>query len=773
MFFLVGASSADKKAEIHALNHSLCSNSTLLPTQLNHALILMSLENVKLQSASSAPAENFKHPNVSGLLFDHPFNLDIVSKEKSLISVSQSLTSSPRKSEEVKEEVPTMHSLYTLNVDRPHCNLQNFSTLEVYEFNGLLQELMSMHATHPYLEVFEHKHSESIILVLHTGFDGSPVHTYKSSSHTHTKVGFQNYLKYVVERYGHLIEEAIEEDMRREEEYSIEMDDKQKSIILQKLKEAEERQQDGLAVVPEEPLMSTPMASTTLSTPDKIKQRVSSLSQRTPNSKTPDSKISSAKKKDKLTVDVTTTLSSTPDLQKNEEHFKMPKRFTGYDLGDIVLLKESVHTTVFTADGIQLQSKRLLPFDDDEPSSCEISLLHNGHKLSTSQVWSTKEQQNNLSKDMSSPTAGIPQPPPLLQYASLSACFSNSLRLSCSYYGPKANGDLPYLPDRSSILNFSPASEQSRATSRQASSPKLNKKQLEQQQQLLEQQRLQEEKQEKERQAAQAKYEYEYTSLVRNNKYQQLFINTECGLNVHCQAMIDLEADPSITDGSDAITVVKQWYSYSDTATHLSEHISRERCRYYHPEGYVVKCMADKSVVILSADGYKYRTATSTEVEFFLDKKNHTPLAQVELDSIDQSTRKITSATRVTFADDYREDKSMIWLVTSPLGKIYLWQEPEKTKKATEVEEETGIEESGRESVTISCEDDDKNVFVEYGSLHLLRATDPITKEVQHVNNNVNNVCYCTYRIACSILYRCTSLEKTMLHWFSVQTTAM
>lgn len=716
VFSLAGTSGPDKKAEIHALNHFLRSKSSLTSTQLNHALILLSLENVELQSASTAPTDNFNQPHVSALLFDHPFKLNIVSEDMSLVPYCQSLSSKSSKSTKDEEEVPTMPSSYTLMVDKVHRNMKEFSTLEVYEVNGLLQELLSAHATHPYMAIYEHKHSESIVLVLHTGFDGSPVHTYKSSSLIHTKVGFQNYLQYIMKRCGRIVDEAIGKDVKREKEYELKMEDKQKFVTSQK--EAAEKQQQGLTTLADEQSSSTFLSNTSIGTADRHKKTTSSSSLRTPDSKT-----ASAKKKSKF---VSSTSVSMADLQETGMQFEIPKLFTGYDLGDVVLLKESVHTTVFTADGVRVECQRLLPLDDDEPSPCEISLQHNGHRLTSSQVWSANEHENtdSVPNDMSPSPAGIPQPPPQLQYAALSASFSNSLRLSYSYYGPKANGDIPCLLLRPPILDLPSASAMPCPPPQQATSPKLNKKQLEQQQKLLEQQRVQEEKQEKERQAAQAKYEHNYNRLIRNNKYQQLFISTECGLNVHCHPMVNLEADPCITDGSDAFTVVKQWYSYPDTCTHLSEHTARERYRCYHPEGYVVKYMTDKTMEILSADGSKYRPATGKEVEFF-HEKCCTPLVQMVSD-LDQSARRLISATKVTFIDDY-SDSPMIWFVTCPMGKSYLWQE---AVKGVEVKDDTSTEEASGASVSICCLDKDEDVVVELDSLRLLKAVDPITKEV-------------------------------------------
>ena len=733
VFALIGTSSADKKASIHALNRFLLSNNTQISTQFfNYALILLSLEHVELQSASTPPRGSLHQPHSSALLFDHPFNMDIVSEDKSLVSVSQSEAS--RSSCCNKSTTGAMHNSCILNVNKPLCNLEDFSTLEVYEFNSLLQELVSAHTTHPYLDIYEHQHSESIVVVCHTGFDGSPVHTYKTSSHIHTKVGFQNYLQYIMKMYGDLIDETVGEDVKRREEYESMMKDKQQMFTSQELKKVSEQkqqeqeqlqgpeQQEKMVAVAGEPSVTTSSTSSSMSCSSggKSKKRDTSVSKDTPLPET-----ASIKKKSKVTLnDGPTIVPPMPDLKETGLQFEIPKRFTGYDLGDVVVVKESVHTTVFTADGVTVRSTTLLPFDDDGVCCSDISMLHNGHSLNTSQMWAVEEpekiQEDLPPRNILPAVAGIPQPPPGLQYAALTACFSNSLQLSCSYFGPKGNGELPFLPYRPSILDLS----DSEIPIPFSTSPKLSKKQLEQQQ-LLEQQRLQEVRQE--RQAAQEKYDCSYTRLLRNNKYQQLFVSTEGGLKVHCQAMVDLATDPSIKDGSDACTVVKQWYCNADKVAHLSEH-TKERYRYYHPEGYVVKHMADKTMMILSADGSKYCPATSKEIKLF-QEKYHTSVVQMEQDhnSIDQSATRMTSATKVTFAESHEDSSTRIWCVTAPMGKSYLWQEAREREK---VEDENTTETASKVSTSICSEAQHKNAVVELDSLCLLKATDQVTGEV-------------------------------------------
>lgn len=687
----------DLKADIHALNHMVYKEDLSLTT-FNHALILMSLECITLPTASTPPEYSYKNPAIQSLCFDHPFDLD---EKQSLVSASATSCGKP-----------------------DYFSMKDYSTLEMLKKNGLLQELISIQATtHPYVSVFEHKHSESIVLVLHTGFDGSPHHSYEMSSHTHTRVGFQNYLQYVCERYGHIIDNAVDEEKKKIQE----LEEIKKRVAIQKLKEAEERSQEVLT-----PLMEG--------------EEISSAG----NKKKNDLKArNSSMKKSATAVDMSI---STPDFQSDEKAFppiEKPILFSGYDLGDMVLLHRSVHDSFFTSDGIQIRIEKHVAID--ETFSIMLSLLHNGHKVTSSQIWTTKDTEAHVE---SSDIVGIPQPLPGLKQALLQAYFKHSLQLSCSHFGPKANGELAFFPHRPSILDSTLPSENSGSRPSSGVTSKLSKKQQEQQQQLLEQQRALEAQQQKERDIAQEKYQRDYDNLLRNNKYQQLYLSTEEGLHVRCQAAINLDADPSIIDGSDAYIVVKQRY--------FNGSISEEKCRLYHPEGYVIKWMKNGTVVIMCADGTKYQSASRKEVELFHQQEvalskspqenihpavpelGSSPKEKLSTPDLSQDSRRISSANKVTFADDVQDLaalslKQNIWIVTTTTGKRYLFRQ------------ETGT--SPNAGVN-SC-------IVSLSSIHLLKATDPVTKEV--------SIGYCIIIFVIILnLFRYILLEKTTLFLFSI-----
>lgn len=740
-------STPDQKAMIHALNHLVHAHENLSVTKFNHALILLSLEHVSLKTASTQPDHSYITLSPSSLPFDHPFNLEVVSKEMSLVPMSEVTTSNT-----ICAATPdplNNPSSYTVKLGKIHHDFTNYSVLEVFENNGLMQELLSLQHTHPYVELFQHQHSESLIIVAHSGFDGSPYHKHKLTSHTHTRVGFQNFLQYVAECYGHLIEEAIEEDKMRRKEY----EEEKQADIAQKIKEAEERHHEVLTPLEEE-------EQPTAADAGKGKKKGEAASQRPSGPKT-----NPASKKSTASNINDTPMSSDHDLHAFESSippFEKEKRFVGYDMGDEVLLKESIHTTLFTGDGVQVHSTKHLAVNESSLPT-EVSLLHRGHRLVCTQVWNPKPI-NSSESDTSMPVAAtIPQPPPQLRSASLHASFNDTLQISCSHFGPKANGQLPFLPYRPKILDHPPLSEQQGLHppgTQQAPSPKLSKKQQEHQQQMLEQQRALEAQLEKERQVAEAKYQQEYDTLVRNNTHQQLFIGTDFGLDVRCQVLVELGVGTEGMVASKAFVAVKQSYSMLDTALYLDESIAKERYRIYHPDGYVIKSMKDESVIIQCADGTKYQSASSKEVKLFNKRckkdserlRQQRPSSREEHDmpEVDKHGKRLSSAAKKMlesmekFSPVEGKEKQKIWAVTTPTGQYYLFEQGDKTNlKETPVvtsptqghKETIGPSPSpsgtnSRIDVRSSSWSDSNSHILALDSLRLVKATDPVTNEV-------------------------------------------
>jgi hypothetical protein len=725
------------------LNHLLHSHEKLTAKNFSHYLVLLSLENLCLQTASSAPVLSFVKPAASPLLYDHPFDLKIVPDESSVVPFSES--------ESESSNTPTKPSSYKLQVEGPPKCLEDYSVLEVFDLNGLVQELRSLQFTHPYVEIFKHQHSESIILVVHTGFDGTPVHTHQLSSHTHTTVGFQNYLRFVCQRYGHLIDEAAEEDKAK----SLEYEEEKEAIAAQKLlKEAVDRHKAMLTTVDEEPVQ-----------PSNGKARKSGGSIRGGGGGGSISK--QAKKSTISTGVVESPVSSLHNLHADStlQPPKPQKRFTGYDMGDVVLLKKSAHTTLFTSDGVQVQSKRHT-MTDGEPEPCDISLLHNGHRVICTQVLAPPDPSStstDAGTNLPTDEVVIPQPPPQLKFATLKACFNESLHISCSHYGPKGNGELPYLPYRPKILDRQPSDHLQPTSTQTGASPKLSKKQQEHQQQLLEQQRVLEAQLEKERQIARVKYQQEFDILARNYKHQQLSVSTEYGLKVQCHVSLNCETDTADAFQADtASVIIKQQYSQPTTVAQLNEPASKERCRFYLSDGYVIKCMLDNSVTILSADGTRYCTASAKEAEMFSKHKSSTgstlspvkPLQEPDKIEIEKAARKVSSVTKLKSAEKDKPlpppvpvpstPQSKVWSITTSSGNRYLFEVAEETEtQDLDPEPPLTPEPENKENIDPSptAADTQKNyVVLPLSPIHLLKATDPVTKEVGAVTRFADTI---------------------------------
>lgn len=794
-----------QKADIHALEH-FCLSEEITPLALNHALILMSLEHVKLPNASTPPGHCYTNTQMrGGLLFDHPFTIPTrphVSQDKALLPVSET-TSSVR----ISSGGPT--GAIELQLPDPHSDLSEYSTLQVLKKRALLQLIQSLQATHPYVEVFHHQHNQATVMVVHTGFDGSPLYTYEFNSQAHSKVGFQNYLQYVAETYGDIIDKAIAEDAEKQEEF----EEEHKVLLEEKLKAQQKLEEERI---------STPQ----------VEQEGKS------SAKSKKGSAASSAKRSKVPSKEATPRGSSSNLLASLPQYVKPKRFVAYDIGDRVLLTKCKHTTVFTSDGVQVQAEKNVFVEGD--SNISVSLLSKGHKIScvlTAKQNTTDDNTEPVSKSPSKnedkengqsnetdeeapteePVKGVPQPPSHLKYAAMCASFKDSLRVSLSHYGPQGNGKLPYSPNKPSILDV-PARQGSasgsRPQSQQGSSPqKLSKKQQEQQQQLLEQQRLMEEQLEKERKVAEKVFKEECDKLERHNKYQQLFASTLYGLHVHCQIMVNLDANVGISDGSDGYVVVRQSYPVKSNGVQLCEKrlgvAFQEKRQCCLPDGTVVRYLTDGSVVIQCADSSIYRTATGSELNEYCrqvqessdSKQEDSTTQQLEAEVSAEAVGRITSANKVMFADaEGKNDTNQlppesVWVITKPDGKRYLWKhvvaQPRSSGDET-VDESKKEGEENADGTKEESTDEEKsdNIMSEVSTspvvpldpLALFSATDPVTNEVSlaYMYMYIHSIAFFMFNLNLILtvsyvfyyflsLLRCTSLVRIMWYSFIVQ----
>ena len=795
-------------AALHAVQH-FCLSSSVSPQSLDYSLIILSLEHLSVPSASVAP--DFSFPDAqqamlsSRLLFDVPLQIPL--KKKSLTSSSlhalveykadAGVSESDGKPSAVKcssEGLKMSSSLSKLDSDgqeldlpSPLTNLCSYTSVECLKGDSLVQILHHLSATHPYMQALYHHLSRSTVIVVSTGFDGKLIHSYKWSSQSHSKVGFQNFLQYVLPKYASQIDKAVQIDTERRDVF----EEENKRLLEEKLKV----------------LQQQPSAEATAE--DKESEALSvkgskraSVAKKTPAAKSPE-------KKSKTSSKAITPTSSTVNVSSIEESlpkFEERKLFSAYNVGDVVLLTEGTTTTQFTADGVQICTEEYHFVDDD--GSLRVSILDDRHTLSVGMllnggksksttavtqpvVQPTGDQIPNEGKSETAEgsgdteekdvvVAGIPEPPDGIGFACLKAHFYQSLSLSLSHYGPKGTGQLPYKPAYPAILQESDRSESSntsRPQSQQAQSPagKLSKKQQEQQQQLLEQQRLLEEEKAREREIAQNKFHEQCNSLKRHNKYQQLFVGTPHGLQVNCHIMADLSADPTITDGSDGVMVVRQGYPTRSSGKqsgeeHLVQAAYKEKQRCSLPDGSLVRYMCDGSIIIQCPNGNIYRSATESERKQFkassLSGKSDT--TSIPSREASEGIERITSAARVTFAqesplgstDEGKEESQLdeaVWVVTTAKGEQFMQSDLRKDihssttlespdedgsgdtsqkpglddgngQKERGAEGDGSAEQVGEESVRDDAKSEPCTVWLR--QLRSYPATDPISKEV-------------------------------------------
>ena len=735
----------DHLAMLHALQH-YCTSAEVSAELLNHALLVLSLEHVQLLNATHSPDITI---NSDPLLFDFP--LDIAIREKSTQQSTASVALVPYNNPQSgttsvqSNGGDSLQQKYDLDLPKPYRSLSEYTVCEPMSRGSLLQLLQSLQHTHSHLSVHHHKVSRSTLIVAHAGFDGKPLHSYSWQSLAHSRVGFNNYLQYIAQQFGEEIDRAVEEDQLRREVF-----EEQRCKLMDERRREQEEQQKTMEPVKEE------QGETKVSAKGGKKSAASSAK------KTPLEKKSKS--------DITSTTPE-PAAEADLPEFEERTLYEAYDVGDTILLEKGQCSVQFLSDGSQIHTERTERFGSDTMVS--VSALSNGHMVSCSvrrrettanchsadKERKNEEDDENSNKEDETPVASIPQPPLGVEFASLSAQFRDSLCVSLSHFGPNGNGTLPFEPPKPAILlepqSPDTSSSDSRPQSRQTPQ-KMNKKQMEQQQQLLEQQRQLEEQKRKERAEAQELYDRQYSALLRQNKYQQLFVSTPYGLHVHCQVDVELSADPALTDGSDGSIIVKQSYpiqshnsGQGDFSWAFTAYSEVER--YYLPDGSVIRFMKDGSIAVLCPDGHVYQTATKSLCDLYhqsLNDRDTSEGAHEEAGEEEVNTPPVQptfSDTKVSFVDQLtiptvqeRNISDVVWVVMSPTGQRYMWKRPivDNRKNEADNEESEGVIAKGDgEILPDNCQVPDSQTLpqpsiVPLPSAQVFETTDPVTKQV-------------------------------------------
>ena len=683
---------------LHALEH-FSHSEDLSSRVFNYSLILLSLERFSLPDASASTSGQLQSTS-SSLLLDHPFDvpLSLHSSEERALVPAQGI-------QEAQVGVDSKRDFQLAVVSLPTAirDLSSYTVLEMLSRHSVVQLLQDLQTTHPYIEVYHHKHSQSVVLVAHAGFKGDLMYKRQWKAQAHSKVGFGNYLQYVAESYGSTVDDVVARDAERKEDYEL-----NRKMLEEKVKESlrkSEQQEDEAKGV-------KPSGSSAASV------------KKTPVGKTTTAKASKLPSKEASATPSTTNLEAIPEFEDR-------KIFAAYDIGDTVLLNTGSVTTQFTADGVQIRTERQRFVEGNE--SVNVLVISAGNTVTATTVTGEtptqpdKPSAEDTQKEESDNADCLPKPHPPVIFSSLQASIADSIRVSVSHYGPGGDGVLPHLPAKPAILEDA-SSLDSRPQSNLAPSPQKGSKKQQEQQQLLEQQRLLEEKRLQAIETANVKYQQQLRDLAQVNKHQQLFASTVFGLQVHFQIVDSVEGE------SDANILVKQCYpihskGIQETDQHLLKAAFNEKQRCCTPDGSIIRFMKDDSIIIYTADGGVCRTASASETECLesIEERGTQPLTQVE------------SGTKVTFEDlspelsrlELLQDK--VWVITKPTGKQYLW----KKQKAPDNNGEDGVEQEATKDETASNEEaveesppEPARRSAPLPPVVLFPTTDPVTKEV-------------------------------------------
>lgn len=612
--------SLSHEEQFHALNQFFASVPQLqVNSLLSSSLAVFSMEHMQPPTVNEEPPADLSIVPCN-LIFDHPLNIQLGHNESNSTAVISSLDN----------DVPTVASENVLLLPERFCDLSQYNILEPLDQNVLLQVIQKYFVTHPYIQLYHQKLTNSLVVAMHSGYCRQSG-KYKWQRHVHSRVGFGNFLSYIAERVGSAVDAAAEEGIQSREE--IEQKQNQAEASLQEKREAN----------------VTPQPDSKSSSAKSSKKSANSSAKKT-------SKATSFLSEEKA-----------PETSESDElhvPIAVRKLYTGYNVGDKVLLGNGTVATAFTCDGGLITSEHIQ--FTHEPDTLSVSVIHNNVTLSasfTSEVASDlsatdepvdvketsegKETHNGnetpIGTDTSdtSPVNPLPQLPKSVLFSAFNASLNDNLTLAFSHFGSKGNGQLPVHPkSEAELLKL----EQIRPESSQSSRPssqdkKISKKQQEENQRLVEQQQALDSKN---REILLQKVFSEKKAISSGNKHQQLSLTTSNGLYVTCSTIVN-----NVTSEEPGSTVIIQKFPA------LPGPLSGEVSRVYLDDGSVLKKMSNGRTFILCHDGKVYESCPASM------KK---PLAQ---DASDGGCTNKVSFSNVHETSDDQE----VWVVTFPDGK--------------------------------------------------------------------------------------------------------
>lgn len=715
--------------QLHALKY-FCTNIPGLQVDsvLKGLLATLSLEHVSPPSASKIPSNGFMEGSDS-LLFDYPLVLPLKIQESSETALV------PVNRENEESILPQAASPAPLiDISAPLLSLSNYTILEPLSHEFIYQMVGRVHHSHPYMYLYHHKLTGSLILAMYSGYGSDEcINEYTWNRHLHTQVGFNNYLKHIQKRVGEEVDRAVEVDNEQREE----IEEKRKELLEAKKKEIEEKQAAAIAKQEADSKQSSAKGGKKSQT---------------------DSKKSSAGKKSALASGVQTpAVAEDLELISSLPQFTERTLYSGYDIGDTVLISMGEVSKVFTSDGVCIVKEKRQVVDG--PITEKVKIVDKHVSLSAVFIQSTGPQPPPTLDEPSNETPDpnqsispepketeipnpIPQPPESILFSAVEGTLYNGVSLSVSHYGPLGDGSLPVQPKSAKILekleqNRPDSSKDSRPSSQQTSG-KVSKRQQEEQQKLQEQQKALEEKLAKEKEDTISKLRKEREMICCQNKYQQLNVSTKHGLQITCSMNAD-----SIEENETGAVMIEQQDMCGNC---LPPQLSDEKSRIFLSDGNVLKYMKDKSIVVLCKDGNVLRSQ--------LPGSPYEGLFAATSDDDNQQPIPTNSQTKVSFIDEkgfpFKEipsPKDAIWQVTEQDGSRCILKYIEKPPKDTvqETTENEPVEDTQvKDGENTDNTTDDvimEKTTVPIDPLPTYTATDPETKEVQYMYIS----CTCMY----------------------------
>jgi len=642
-------------AERHAIHHH-CTTGDLTQQSFYHYLFCLCFEQLPLSCDCTIAGS--KDPIL--FQFDSPLQLGTRLRDKGTLVAMDTDTTPPPQSSPAAPAT-------TLDVPPPLWDMSQYVIQASYELPILLQLLQQLYHQYPFIVISKHQLTNSLLLAMHNGHDGKLLQQHNDSNQLHCKVGFSKFLAYVWDKFGKEVSQAAEEDAERKKQFELQ---KEKDIAaVMKIIEEESKSKEE-----EQQPKSATKGKANSGKKTSVAQKTVTAKQDSTESKEEDERIT----------------------EIHNRQFPERKLYVGYEVGNNILLLDHLTTILYPLDGSQVRVKQKMIAEHD--STLDVCLLSQQSLLRCSLIISNLPNQPAPQSVVPKDIRVLDGPKfPVKKGSFFASLDGGCLTMSTSCYGPFANGQVAAVVDSTTVAAAESSQPDSagggvaqpspRPGSRgQSPGRKISKKDLElHEKQWQEQQRLAEEKKEKERLERERQQQEKLLAERRQNKYLPLFVSLRNGLHVHCKVTIDLDSDPSISDGSDGHFIIRQ--NYPKTMTTANGNV---KLRSVVSNGEMIKYFDDGTVEVLTADGRIMKTASSSEKN--LMRSSSEQLEQVvEMESATKVTFKDTELLPPPAAADLPSLDDMVWMITLPTGERYLWKNVKVEKEELQADQDPEV----------------------------------------------------------------------------------